>query len=395
MSLITRKGVYWRAVALVFALGVTLTLGVVSSGAHATAKRGATKSIASGSLRTAPPAARALLKRVAAGSAVNVSPRDSRLDSGRTLKRSAANSVTAYTDPAGDCRSTAATTVAVSTCDIRSVNVSNDNNGLITFKVGIPGSPTLTPDMEIAVVIDSDQNPATGDSNGSDYVLDYWTNAGDSTKPIYVALWKLTSAGATYVSPAPDSLSASYTSGVAKFTIGTADLGITGGLGFHVLAYSGLTYDTSGNPTNYTTAPFDRAPNTGSWSYKVGIPLSTARLLGKFNIVEEKKLHDTWTFKPRCSTGACAVKAAIKGWASFKLSRKSATYKGSFRSKVRCTSSRSVTATVSVRFTIKKAAWVGTTWRATSLAGTLRMRAVSCSSGKVTTVALPIKGTLK
>ena len=377
MSLITRKGVYWRAVALVFALGVTLTLGVVSSGAHATAKRGATKSIAYGSLRTAPPAARALLKRVAAGSAAYVSPRASRLDSGRTLKRSAANSVTTYADPAGDCTSTVAPTVAVGTCDIQSVNVSNDNSGLITFKVGIPGSPALTAGMEIAVLIDSDQNPATG-SDGFDYLLDYWTNAGN-----WVALYKLTAAGPTYVSPAPDSLNASYTSGAATLTIGAADLGSTGGLDFGVVAYSGLTYDSSGNPTNYETVPSDGAPDTGSWSYKVSLPLSAARLEGKFRVTGRvttlrgyngkvgDTFHETWRFAPQCSSGACRVTLIIPKTPRIKLTRSGATYSGTRSWALRCNGSR-LRIRAKIRLHVTKGATINGKWRATNWQGTER-----------------------
>jgi len=381
MSLITRKGVYWRAVALVFALGVTLTLGVVSSGAHATAKRGATKSIAYGSLRTAPPAARALLKRVTAGSAVSVSPRDSRLDSGRTLKRSAASSAS-FADPAGDCVTDATATVpsvAVSTCDIQSVNVSSTSSGLITFKVGIPGSPALTADMEIVVFIDSDQNPATGGSSGSDYMLDYWTNAGDPTKPIYVGLYKLTSAGPTPVSPQPDSLSASYTSGVAKLTIGAADLGSTGGLDFYAYANSGLTYDSSGNPTNYATAPLDV---TSLWSYRVSLPLSAARLQGKFRDTyrtirvsryAESKVgetgHETQRFVPQCSSGACWVRAAIPHQGTVKFARSGATYYATRRGPNRCNGSR-WPYLMKIKLYVTKGATIDGKWRATNWQGT-------------------------
>jgi len=297
------------------------------------------------------------------------------------LKRSAANSVTAYTDPAGDCRSTAAPTVAVSTCDIQSVNVSNDNNGLITFKVGIPGSPTLTPDMEIAVVIDSDQNPATGNSDGFDYMLDYWTNGGVS--PVYVALLKLTSAGVTLVSP-PDSLNASYTSGVATLTIGAADLGSTGGLDFYAFAWSGLTYDASGILMDTSTATSDMAPSTGAWSYKVSLPLSAARLQGKFRVGTRilsvrhepmtvgKTYHETQRFVPHCSRGACRVIAVIPNLGRVKLARSGATYSGTYRLTVRCYRSYRAKAVVKIHLHVTKGATINGEWRATNWQGTTR-----------------------
>ena len=317
-----------------------------------------------------------------------------------------------YNDTAGDCKDPN-TSAAVSTCDIQSVNVSSNDRGLITFKVGIPGSPALTGDMEIMVYVDSDQNPTTGGSfsstggpYGSEYALDYWLYGGDSSKP-HVALWAFSStAAATTVSPTPSSLSASYANGVATLTIGAAALGGADNLNFYAVAYSGLTYDTNGYLLSlYDTVPSDVAPDTGWWSQIGNTPISAARLQGKFTVVVEKR-DQAWTFKPLCSTGACAVRATILNWPRFRLSRKGATtYEGGFKSRAYCYTRLGVlelvgTETVSVRFTIKKAAWVGTTWRATGLAGTLRMRAPLCSlkksfSGKVKTVTLPIKGTLK
>ncbi|MGD0167944.1 MAG: hypothetical protein ABSC51_11775 [Gaiellaceae bacterium] len=391
MSLITGKGIYWRAVAVLLLFTVTLTLGVVSPGALAIAKRDAANSVTYGSLRTAP-AARALPKHVAAGSAAYVSSRGSSLESARTLKRSAASSVT-YSDPAGDCTSTDAPTVPVGSCDIQNVTVSNDDSGLITFKVGIPGSPTLTEDMEIAVFIDSDQNPATGDSSGYDYMLDYWTNAGDPAKPIYVALSKLTSAGSTGV-PAPASLNASYTSGVATITIGAADLGSIGALDFDAVAFSGLTYDSSGNPTNYDTAPFDVAPDTSSWSYTVSLSLSAARLQGKFRVTGRitslrglkgkvgKTFHETWRFVPQCSRGVCGVTVVIPDTPRIKLARSGATHYGTHRWTTRCNGSRD-RILAKIKLHVTKGATINGEWRATNWQGTERYstpKTKTCSS---------------
>ena len=57
--------------------------------------------------------------------------------------------------------------------DITSVQVSNDDAGMITIKVNISNRPALTSDMVVLVYLDTDQKATTGDSNllGSDYVI--------------------------------------------------------------------------------------------------------------------------------------------------------------------------------------------------------------------------------
>ena len=47
--------------------------------------------------------------------------------------------------------------------DITSVNVSNDDAGLITFQVLISNRPAFTDDMFLLIFMDTDQNASTGD----------------------------------------------------------------------------------------------------------------------------------------------------------------------------------------------------------------------------------------
>ena len=42
--------------------------------------------------------------------------------------------------------------------DITSVAVSNDDAGMITFKINISNRPALTPDMTVLLFLDTDQN---------------------------------------------------------------------------------------------------------------------------------------------------------------------------------------------------------------------------------------------
>ena len=47
--------------------------------------------------------------------------------------------------------------------DITSIAVSNDDAGMITFKINISNRPALTPDMTVLLFLDTDQNATTGD----------------------------------------------------------------------------------------------------------------------------------------------------------------------------------------------------------------------------------------
>src|ERR1051326_380348 len=58
--------------------------------------------------------------------------------------------------------------------DITSVDVSNDDTGLITWKINISNRPTLTQDMTILVYLNTDGSTSTGDQTffGADYAIE-------------------------------------------------------------------------------------------------------------------------------------------------------------------------------------------------------------------------------
>ena len=58
--------------------------------------------------------------------------------------------------------------------DITSVVVSNDDAGMITFKINIANRPALTADMSVLLFLDTDQKPTTGDHGqlGADYLIE-------------------------------------------------------------------------------------------------------------------------------------------------------------------------------------------------------------------------------
>jgi len=146
--------------------------------------------------------------------------------------------------------------------DITSVVVSNDDGGIVTFKLNIANRPSLTPDMEIDFFLDTDSNPATGDPNslGAEYVIQLVQGSVD----LYA--WN----GADYRAVATPSLVYSYDASGATVKVRASDLGGTHAFNFSAAAGSGVTVDATGSP-NYDNAAFDLAPDPqhGTFAYQV------------------------------------------------------------------------------------------------------------------------------
>jgi hypothetical protein len=139
--------------------------------------------------------------------------------------------------------------------DITSVNVSNDDAGLITFQVNIANRPAFTDDMFLLIFMDTDQNTATGDPDtfGADYVIQMVPGAADLFQ------WQ----GSDYVrAPSQASLTFSYAATGATLRISAADIGKTKGLKFAVLVASGVAVTSTGE-LDFTNVHRDLAPDPG------------------------------------------------------------------------------------------------------------------------------------
>lgn len=152
--------------------------------------------------------------------------------------------------------------------DITSIDVSNDNTGLITFKVNISNRPQLTADMLVLIFLNTDENASTGDPQnaGADYVIQLVPGAVDLFK------WN----GTTYVgAPSQADLVYSYAATGATISIADADLGGTRAFSFVTQAFSGIATDAQGNP-DFTNAQLDQAPDPGhgAYDYKVLITVT-------------------------------------------------------------------------------------------------------------------------
>lgn len=143
--------------------------------------------------------------------------------------------------------------------DITSVDVSNDDSGLITFKVNISNRPAFTQDMVVLMYFNTDQSGSTGDpqNGGADYVIEL--------DPGVVNLFKWN--GSDFVAaPSQTSLTYAYDATGPTIHVSASDLGHTKILGFAVRVISGITYDASGNP-DITNAHEDDAPDPGHGFY--------------------------------------------------------------------------------------------------------------------------------
>ena len=151
--------------------------------------------------------------------------------------------------------------------DITSTTVSNDDTGLITFHIAISNRPALTDDMLIAIILDSDHNPATGDTQGvlglagSDYLI--------QLAPGEVNLFKWN--GTDYMFTSAASLVYSYDATGAVIRIKATDLGTPKTLGFAIIALSGIVVDPATGNSDLTNAHRDLSPDPGHGSFTYNV----------------------------------------------------------------------------------------------------------------------------
>jgi hypothetical protein len=157
--------------------------------------------------------------------------------------------------------------------DITSVLVSNNDEGLLTFRINIPTRAAFTEDMRVRIWFDSDYKRDTGltapDVAGRDYFI-LWDRDG-------VRLFRC--GGSSCRSGQPQrTLSSSYRGG-ATLSINAAELE-TKRFRFTVEAAAGIAYDPATRRFDVTKATWDFAPERAKfWSYKVGV--GPSRLLAK------------------------------------------------------------------------------------------------------------------
>lgn len=160
--------------------------------------------------------------------------------------------------------------------DITTIVVSNDDVGMLTFRINIPNRPQLTRDMLVEVLVDTDANPATGDPDnlGADYAIELFVGE--------VALFKWDGTALTRRAGDPPATSLIYSwAGGVTIKISAAELGNTKKFGFAVIALSGIVVDDVTGETNFDNAVADAAPAGAASVYPYQVKITPARLVFK------------------------------------------------------------------------------------------------------------------
>jgi hypothetical protein len=159
--------------------------------------------------------------------------------------------------------------------DITTLVVSNNDAGVISFRINVPNRPALGQDMLIALEVDTDNNAATGSPDGTDYAIEL--TRGE------IALFRWDGANFTrrVGDPPATSLVFSYQGGVT-ITINSAELGNARRMRFNAIVVSGVAVDPTTGALDFTNAQVDFAPaaEAGLYPYEVTIARPTLVVRG-------------------------------------------------------------------------------------------------------------------
>jgi hypothetical protein len=207
-----------------------------------------------------------------------------------TASASAARQEASFSDSVGDGNGAP---------DIVSVSVDNDARGNVTVLVFFLGAVAPPADVQVTLVLDTDQNTSTG-SNGFDYAFQY--DARDNTHA--VGRWDGTRFA---IVDAPTS-TVQWTALTVAFAINQTDLGGTSGFDFWIRAQQ--------EPPN--SDKIDDAPNDGTWSYtfatvrpaRVFFPATLAARAGKVFDARAVRLQMTDGTRVAAERLTCRLSAA-------------------------------------------------------------------------------------
>ena len=210
----------------------------------------------------------------------------------------AANSVT-YTDSTGEDPQAP---------DITTIVVSNNDAGIISFRVNIPNRPQLTPDMDFELWVDSDFNTATGDPDlaGVDYVMQLIQGE------INLFKWDGTGFTRSFGDPSAVTLSFAWQGGVTV-QISAAELGNTKHLRFFVVVLSGIVFDPITGESDDTNAHVDVAPGGAAGLYPFEVKLAPAKLVVRKLTAAPAKPKAGKPFALRLQAVRSDTGAAVKG----------------------------------------------------------------------------------
>jgi hypothetical protein len=154
--------------------------------------------------------------------------------------------------------------------------VSNDDTGMVTFRVNIANRPTLGQDMLLEIWVNSDNNESTGDPElaGVDYVMQLVRGE------INLYKWDGSDFTRRFGDPSAITLSFSYQNGLTA-RISASELGNTKKFTFFVVALSGLVVDPVTGDLDGSNAHGDAAPGGGAGLYPFEVKITPPRLVAK------------------------------------------------------------------------------------------------------------------
>jgi hypothetical protein len=162
--------------------------------------------------------------------------------------------------------------------DITTIVVSNDDAGIVSFRINIPNRPTLAQDMLLEIWINTDNNTATGDPDlaGVDYVMQVVQGE------IVLYRWDGTGFTRRFGDPSAVTLSFSYQAGITV-RISATELGNTKAFRFFVDTVSGLVFDPVTEELTCGIAPLpcpsDIAPGGGAGLYLYTVVIAKPTLV--------------------------------------------------------------------------------------------------------------------
>jgi hypothetical protein len=151
--------------------------------------------------------------------------------------------------------------------DITTVVVSNNDAGVISFEINVPGRGALTEDMIVEIVIDADNNPATGDPDPANSGGDYAIELFGGTATLY--RWD----GTTYSRRGADPPQSSLIFSGLKISINASELGNTTRFNFNTFVATGVIFDRNTGDIDFSKAQADFAPDLGHglWNFVVRV----------------------------------------------------------------------------------------------------------------------------
>ena len=158
--------------------------------------------------------------------------------------------------------------------DIGTVSVSNDDEGLVTFRIATPNRPALREDLRLSIYLDTDDDTATGLApNGMDVRLLYDVYLhGDPT------LWLLRCGKSVCSSLGGTKIPLRYAGG-PTFTIDSSELGDTRRFRFWIAAMDGVVFDPVARTFDLANAHGDTAPREAASSWEYNVRIGPSRLL--------------------------------------------------------------------------------------------------------------------